>query len=62
MGAARDHLRSITAAIAACRPPNGGAISPKRCAGSIPPLIGRLRADRLGLVDRMRIQRALKAG
>jgi lycopene beta-cyclase len=55
----REFLRSITAAIAGAMPEERRGLVENLCALD-PGLIGRLRADRLGMIDRMRIQRALK--
>ena len=57
----REHLRSITAAIGRAAPEERRNLAEALCRLD-PSLIARLRADRLGLVDRLRIQRALKTG
>ena len=55
----REFLRSITGAIAAAGPEERRGVVERLCRLD-PAMIGRLRADRLGMIDRMRIQRALK--
>jgi lycopene beta-cyclase len=57
----RELLRAVAAALAAARPEEGRALL-ARLYGLSPATIARFHADRLGLVDRMRVQRALKAG
>ena len=57
----RELLRSVTATLAAARPEDGRALL-ARLYGLSPGTIARFHADRLGLIDRMRVQRALKAG
>ena len=57
----RDYLRSITAAIGRAAPEERRGVAETLCRLD-PGIITRLRADRLGMTDRMRIQRALKAG
>jgi len=56
-----DYLRSVIAAIGRAAPEERRDLAEALCRLD-PGLITRLRADRLGLVDRLRIQRALKAG
>lgn len=57
----RELLRALAAALAAARPEQGRALL-ARLYGLSPGTIARFHADRLGLIDRMRIQRALKGG
>jgi lycopene beta-cyclase len=55
----RELLRAVTAALAAAKPEEGRALL-ARLYGLAPATIARFLADRLGLIDRMRVQRALK--
>ena len=57
----REPLRAVTAAFAAAPGEERRAIAESLCRLD-PGLISRLRADRLGLLDRMRVQKALKGG
>lgn len=57
----REPLRAVTAAFAAAPGEERRAIA-ESLYRLDPGLISRLRADRLGLLDRMRIQKALKGG
>ena len=56
----RELPRAIAASLAAAPPGEGRALL-ARLYGLAPGTIARFHADRLGLVDRMRVQRALKA-
>lgn len=57
----REPLRAITAAIGDAPPERRRDLAEALCRLD-PAVIARLRADRLGLIDRMRVSRALKAG
>jgi lycopene beta-cyclase len=57
----RDHLRAVTAALTAEAPEQRRALA-ESLARLDPGLIARLRADRLGLLDRRRLLKALKGG
>ena len=57
----REFLRGLTAALAAARPEQRRDLM-ERLYRLDPGLIARFHADRLGLLDRMRIQRALRGG
>jgi lycopene beta-cyclase len=56
----RELLRAVAAALAAAKPEEGRALL-ARLYRLAPATIARFLADRLGLIDRMRVQRALKA-
>jgi lycopene beta-cyclase len=56
----RELLRAVAAALAAAGPEEGRALL-GRLYGLAPATIAHFLADRLGLVERMRVQRALKA-
>ncbi|HEY5711118.1 MAG TPA: lycopene beta-cyclase CrtY [Allosphingosinicella sp.] len=55
----REFLRSVTAAIAQAKPEERRGLI-ESLFRLDPGVIGRLRADRLGMIDRMRVQRALE--
>ena len=57
----REPLRAITGALAAAAPEERRDLLARLYALD-PALIARLRADGLGLLDRVRLQRALKGG
>jgi hypothetical protein len=57
----REPLRAVTAAFAAARPEQRGDLL-AGLYGLSPGAISGLNADDLGWLDRMRVQRALKAG
>jgi lycopene beta-cyclase len=57
----REPLRAVTGAFAAAPAEDRRAIAESLCRLD-PAIISRLRADRLGMLDRMRVQKALKGG
>jgi lycopene beta-cyclase len=57
----REPLRAVVSALAAAKPGERRAMV-ARLYGLPPATIARFHADRLGMVDRMRVQRALKGG
>lgn len=56
----REPLRAVTAALAGTKPEERRALL-ARLYGLAPATIARFHADRLGMIDRMRVQRALRA-